>query len=1017
MCSNSIILFSLPAAGIRRILGAAMVLCSPFMTAAQPNTSIEIPKPANLENRTLGAERTGNKKFTFPRRVYNNTVTRFNYHFNANQLMMDIEERAGAAKPDDFTRLLPFYPYELSETAGDPLLDSIIYKCTAGILLHDLRSDWVDRLYLLMGRAYLLQKHFDSAAVVFQYINYAFAPKDDGYDVPIGSNASNTNGVFTIATRENKSWWKKIISKPPSRNESFLWQARTHIEQENYVEAATLLELLRKDPQFPARLQPMLYEVAAYVAYKQGIWETAARELTQSLQLNPTRPDFDRAAFLCAQMFALAKLNTEAVSWFNRAIKETHDPLLEIYSRLEVASLAASTQNNALQQNLEELLKMAKRDKYESNRDIIYYAAAQLQIKQKNWPGAIELLQKSIAASNQNDQQRDKSFLQLADVYYLRKNYGQALACYDSLRLPIPDPVDAKRVAERKPALKIIAANQEIIVTEDSLQMLAGMTAEERALIVRKVWRQLRKEKGLKDLPVNDPGGISNPMSSQTLFTSAGSGEFYFLNANLRSKGFNEFKNRWGSRPNVDNWRRQSIVNRTLNRVTAVNDPQPGTIVSNAVAEDKEITPESLFKNIPLDDLKMGESNGRLLKALLDNALTFQNQLEDYPSAIEIYELILKRFPESAEAEYALFHLSYCYKKIGNNAAADIMAKRLLQEYPSGKLSQQLKQGSLPKTKDPATLRYENIYNLFIEGEFDRAKEEKLKADKDLGNSYWTPQLLYIEAIYYTKVKQDSVAIQRLKDISRLFPTSPLAEKAATMAEVLSRRREIEAYLSNLTVDRGIEDLQVGADVDKMSPIKSITSQAIRPAAPTAPLSGNQMELKSAIDNRLISAGKESTLPTPVAPVRAPISSKPIQLGAGATASGFQGKSYRFNPNDTAYLVLVLNKVDPIFVNESRNAFLRYNQMLSLKRPLTIQVSKLNDPINLLLFGPFINADEAITYMDRVRPVTASRILPWIPANKFSYSIISPANLALLMESKDLEGYSSFLKEIYPDKF
>ena len=156
------------------------------------------------------------------------------------------------------------------------------------------------------------------------------------------------------------------------------------------------------------------------------------------------------------------------------------------------------------------------------------------------------------------------------------------------------------------------------------------------------------------------------------------------------------------------------MVNRTLNRVTAVNDPQPGTVVTNAVAEDKDITPESLFKNIPLDDLKMGESNGRLLKALLNNALTFQNQLEDYPSAIEIYELILKRFPESSEAETALFHLSYCYKKIGNNAGAEIMAKRLLQEYPSGKLSQQLKQGSLPKTKDPATLRYENIYNLFV---------------------------------------------------------------------------------------------------------------------------------------------------------------------------------------------------------------------------------------------------------------------------------------------------------------
>lgn len=99
MCLNSTFLFSLPAAGIRRILGAAMILWFPLISSAQPNTTIEVPKPANFENRTLGAERTGNKKFTLPRRVYNNTVTRFNYHFNANQLMMDIEERAGQQNP------------------------------------------------------------------------------------------------------------------------------------------------------------------------------------------------------------------------------------------------------------------------------------------------------------------------------------------------------------------------------------------------------------------------------------------------------------------------------------------------------------------------------------------------------------------------------------------------------------------------------------------------------------------------------------------------------------------------------------------------------------------------------------------------------------------------------------------------------------------------------------------------------------------------------------------------------
>jgi hypothetical protein len=43
------------------------------------------------------------------------------------------------------------------------------------------------------------------------FANIIKRAKDDGYDVPIGSNASNTNGVFTIATRESKNIWKRKI--------------------------------------------------------------------------------------------------------------------------------------------------------------------------------------------------------------------------------------------------------------------------------------------------------------------------------------------------------------------------------------------------------------------------------------------------------------------------------------------------------------------------------------------------------------------------------------------------------------------------------------------------------------------------------------------------------------------------------------------------------------------------------------------------------------------------------------
>src|ERR1035437_4461421 len=134
-----------------------------------------------------------------------------------------------------------------------------------------------------MGNAFLLRKDFDSAAQVFQYINYAYAPKDDGYDIPLGSNASNTNGIFTVSTNEKTSLLKKMTGRPPSRNESFLWQARNYLEQNKLEEASGLLSILRSDVEFPSRLQTDLDEMIAYLFYKQQVYDSSAWYLQKSL--------------------------------------------------------------------------------------------------------------------------------------------------------------------------------------------------------------------------------------------------------------------------------------------------------------------------------------------------------------------------------------------------------------------------------------------------------------------------------------------------------------------------------------------------------------------------------------------------------------------------------------------------------------------------------------------------------------------------------------------------------------
>ena len=196
-----------------------------FWLNAQPGTTIDLKKPDKYENRTLASEKTTEGKISSPKKFTKIPLPIITIISMPIYRLDAIINRAKQGFRDDYTRLLPYYNYALEITAADGDIDSVIYKCNAGILLHDLRNDWVDDLYFLMGKAYYLRKNFDSAEHVFLYVNYAFAPKDEGYDIPLGSNANGTE--FSIATKEKKGI---SLSIPPRRNEDIIWIARNYID-------------------------------------------------------------------------------------------------------------------------------------------------------------------------------------------------------------------------------------------------------------------------------------------------------------------------------------------------------------------------------------------------------------------------------------------------------------------------------------------------------------------------------------------------------------------------------------------------------------------------------------------------------------------------------------------------------------------------------------------------------------------------------------------------------------------
>jgi tetratricopeptide (TPR) repeat protein len=961
---------------------------------------LEKDKPEKFKTKVLKSEKTGEKKFTLPRRFIQNTVSHYNYFFNANKKINQVIERARIANKDNYAKLLPFYSYSLDNTASQKTeLDSVIYKATAGILLHDLRSDWVDNLYLLIGEAYYLRKDFDSASMTFQFINYNLYPRKKKNDdqLIVGSNENGNINAISISSKEDGNIIKKTFTRPPSRNDALVWQVRTLIDMNESGEAAGLINTLQNDPVFPQRLKPALEEMAAYWFYKQQMYDSVLVHLENSMPNSADIQDKARREFLLAQLFEITKRQDEAAEYYDKAIKHTTDPLMDIYANLNKAKMLKSHDPAEIDKSIARLLQMSKKDKYEPYRDIIFFSAAQLALIKPDTSAAVFLFKKSTFYNQENISFKNKAFLKLAEISYSRKNYKDAYAFYDSLQTSDTTLGDIAGIQERKNALAAIVSQINIIEREDSLQSIAAMSPADRDIFLKKLSKKLKKERGIKDDVTdytNDASSFFNTQnaSSDIFGTNDTKGDWYFYNNLIKSKGYSEFKRTWGKRQNVDNWRRLSSADITAgnSNVSGINqnaDPLGNASMNiSPVPVQQDISVDALLANVPVTKEKMDASNTKVSVSLFQLGKNYQTLLEDYSAAIETYERSLQRFPDSLYAGELYLNLSYCYRKMGDLQKAEYYKNLLLHKFEKSKFTQfALHPESMdPSKKDTAaTRRYEEIYTLFIEGNFEKATQEKKQADSLYGANYWSPQLLYIESVYYIRNREDSTAIKILNQIITQYPSSPLKEKAVTMIDVLKRRSSIENYLSKLQIERDKEDSQIVV-YDDPRIIKNVLPD-ITVKNPTQ-------------NNSVIIPGKAVIDPSKKPP-------PPVSNG-----------TFTFDPLTPQYVMMVLTKVDPVYSTEAKNAFNRYNKEKFYSQNIEITKDTLDKDRTLLIFTQFETAEASINYMDKLKrnaPVEIS----WLPAEKYAFYIISNTNLDLLKENKNLKSYIELLNKKYPGKF
>ncbi len=938
-----------------------------------------------MDSRVLRSEKSDQGKFSLPKRFFQNNFTHYNYFFNANTKLNEIISAAKQQHRDDYSELLSFYNFSLDDTKQNKeQLDSVIYKSSTGIVLHDLRNDWVDNLYLLWGIAYYLLQEFDSSYYTFQFINYSFAEKEkDGYYKYIGSRMDGNNAL-SIATKEKKGLHRKIFSEPPSRNDAFIWMIRVNMERDAFAEAAGLIETLTKDPVFPNRLKTDLAEVQALWFYKNNMWDSAAYYLSKALGNAENKNEKARWEYLIAQLYERAGNFSASEKYYQRSVKNTTDPIMDIYGRLNLIKVNKEEGRNSIDKNIASLMRMAGRDKYKEYRDIIYYMAAQMEMERDNLEAAIKMLTKSIAYDNGNIASRNKAFLQLAEFAFAKKQYRSAYNFYDSLNISDPGLKNPEKIKDRKELLGKIAFNLEIIERQDSLIRVATLPEDERKDFIKKLAKQIRKQRGLKE---EDPGTITNfnlpsATSVPDLFSNNNAkGEWYFYNTALRTKGAADFKTRWGNRPNVDNWRRARAISTQNTRPIDNVITDPAKTQNPVIAS--EISYESLLNGLPLTAEKMTVAEDSIKNALFDLGILYIDGVEDCDAMITTFEQFKTRFPEFDQMDKVLFRLYFCYSKTGRQTEAAIIKNEMINKHANSTLTTIVTTGKNPEVSGPekkATLLYESIYQLFIEGKFEEAIAKKKDADSIYKNNYWTPQLLYIEAVYYIQQRKDEKATAALNEIVATHTGTVLAVKATNLLDVLSRRNEIEEELKNLSIS------PEARPQEKPTPVVMDTVKTSVPSI--VQVLEKKTETKPLVD----SLTKKQAQPVSIV-------------------------SFKNEPEAAHIVLIILNKVDMVFQNEARNAYSRFNREKFSTLNLQLALNDLDKENRLLTISSFKNAEAALDYIKKTKPLSSTEITPWLKKEKFEFLIISENNLNLLKANQDLPSYKNFINQLYPGKF
>ncbi len=708
------------------------------------------------------------QKNTLVSRNYHALISHYNIYFNGNESFKKGVARINEGYKDDYNQLLNIFIYNDKElnasAAGD--MDIAIKKASKVITFHSIKAkpnyktnklspsekefmarneynSWADESYMLITKANFYKGDYQEAAKTITFILKEF-PKD------------------------------------PVRYEALIWQARIHLESKELNEADKILTNLDSDKKFPKKLSSELNATIADLHIKKQQYKPAAQKLEKALGNAKGKQKRLRQTYILAQLYQLIGEDEKASEYFAKVVKMNPPYEMTFNARIHLAELAGvdSKGNKGIKAQLYKMLKDQKNKDY---RDQIYFALANMELKEKNEDKAIELYKQSATATTRNEQQKATTFLTLADIYYGKKHYIPAQAYYDSSMQSLrPDYKDYDRVKSRADNLNILVGNLNTIELQDSLLRLAAMSEPERVRVVNNIIQQIRNkeaEEQQKELLASQNYNMYNNRSQTQ--TTANQGNWYFYNQVSIQQGMAEFQAKWGKRKLEDNWRRRNkginASSETVEFAGVANQEQEKKIADNK-------TPEFYLQDIPVTDSLKQAAHSKIRDAFFSAAGVYKNELNEPNEAIRLYEELIRRYPQSSYTASAYYQLYSVQNQTGNTSRAQQYKQLILSQYPGSIYAKVLSDPNYAKSADEETNRanrfYEQTYNLYLAGNYQQVYQNSEQALNQYKNSVLVPQFAFLKALSMSKTADITTFRRELEKVANAYPNTEISTAA-----------------------------------------------------------------------------------------------------------------------------------------------------------------------------------------------------------------------------------------------